>query len=249
MDLPPGLHILACMVFAPELKLLGVPESRVTLLEQGLHRYPDDLRAEVAAALARIESDPAVETVVLLYGYCGGGLEGLRAGRVRLVAPLMHDCVPLLLGRPPAPEAAGAPGSFYLSAGWIEHGKTPLTEYEITAAQYDEETALWVGREMLKSYRDVAVIVQEPLIGEAHRAYARRMAALFDLGFRETPGDLGWLRRVIAGQGGEGVLTAPPGRALRLADYPGQDSLAGRESPAGQTTPADRPAGAEGRPQ
>lgn len=242
MDLPPGLHILSCMVFAPELKLLGVPDDRVTLLEQGLHRYPDDLRVEVAAALARIEADPAVDTVVLLYGYCGGGLEGLCAGRARLIAPLMHDCVPLLLGRVPAPEAVGAPGSFYLSAGWIEHGKTPLTEYEITAAKFDEETAVWVGREMLKSYSDVAVIVQDPLIGETHRAYARRMAGLFDLGYRETPGDLGWLKRIIAGQSGEGVLEAPPGRALRLADYPGQEALTG------QAESADPPAGAEGRP-
>lgn len=236
MDLPPGLHILACMVFAPELKLLGVAAERVTLLEQGLHRYPDDLRREVAAALMRIEADPAVDTVVLLYGYCGGGLEGLRARRARLVVPLMHDCVPLLLGQAPPPEAVGEPASFYLSAGWIEHGKTPLTEFEVTAAKYDHETALWVGREMLKSYSDVAVIVQEPLIGETHRAYARRMAALFDLGYRETPGDLAWLRRVLAGRPGAGVLVAPPGRALRLADYPGQAPGGGQAAGAG-----DRP--------
>lgn len=222
MDLNPGVHILACMVFAPELKLLGVPEERVTLLEQGLHRYPDDLRQEVASALTRIEADPAVDTVVLLYGYCGGGLEGLRSRRVRLIAPLMHDCVPLLLGRPLPPEAMGGPASFYLSAGWIEHGKTPLTEFEVTEARYDTETALWVGREMLKGYRDVAVIVLEALIGGRHRFYAHRMADLFGLAYRETPGDLAWLKRVLTGLDGEGVLVAPPGRALRLADYPGQ---------------------------
>lgn len=228
MDLPPGTHILACMVFAPELRLLGAPEDRVTLLEQGLHRYPDDLRREVAAALARIEADPAVDTVVLLYGYCGGGLEGVCGARVRLVAPLMHDCVPLLLGRALPPEAMGGPASFYLSAGWVEHGKTPLTEFEVTAAKYDPETALWVGREMLKGYRDVALIVQEPLISGRHRHYARRMADLFGLDYRETPGDLAWLARVAAGLGGAGVLVVAPGRALRLADYPGQEPAGGQ---------------------
>ncbi|MCA1987719.1 MAG: DUF1638 domain-containing protein [Desulfarculus sp.] len=231
MQLPDGVAVLACQVFAPELESLGVPRQRITFLEQGLHRYPKDLRAEVGQALEKIEADPAIHTVVLLYGYCGGGLEGLGGRRATLVVPRVHDCIPVLLDQDLAPSLVGTAGSFYLSAGWIDHGQTPLTEYYRTCERYDAETSLWVTKEILKGYKDVALIVQEGLIQPGHREYARKMAEMFDLGYREIPGGLDWLKRLLAAHGGEGVLVAPPGRVLTMTDYLGAGSSGSAPAP------------------
>ncbi|MFH1034086.1 MAG: DUF1638 domain-containing protein [Pseudomonadota bacterium] len=224
MELPPQVRVLACRVFAHELAHLGLPEDSVTFLEQGLHRYPDELRRQVGAALAAWEDDPAVETVVLVYGFCGGGLEGLKSRRLNLALPLAHDCIPLLLGHMPRPRP-GQGGSFYLSPGWVDHAKTPFTEYQETARRWDEETAQWVGREMLKSYCEVVMIETDDLVQPHHRAYAQGMAGLFGLGLRGQAGDLSWLRRLLALRPGPGLLLLSPGQVLDLAAYPQADPL------------------------
>lgn len=219
MTLPKDAAVLSCKVFAPELTFLGLPPERVIFLEQGLHDHPRELRQRAAQALARLEAVPALRTVVLLYGYCGGGLEGLTARRVRLVAPLAHDCIPVLLGRyPPSPNLASA-GSFHLSAGWVEHGQTPYTEFRRTCQRYDPATALWISKEIMRGYRQVNLIHAPGVTQAIHRSYARQMAQLFGLGYGETPGCLAWLRRVLAGTQGQGVLLAPPGRPLTMSDY------------------------------
>jgi hypothetical protein len=221
--------VLACRVFQPELEALGVPPEKASFLEQGLHRSPDVLRREVAAALAGLERDPEVETVILVYGYCGGGLEGLTPRRVRLVAPAAHDCIPLLLGREPEPVQDGD-GTFYLSAGWVDHGRTPLTEFRETARRHGEETARWVGRELLQAYRRTALITHPATFRPRHRHHAREVARLYDLELAETPGDLSWLARLLTGRPGPGVLEARPGRPLTLSRYPGFPDPAGKKT-------------------
>ena len=62
------------------------------------------------------------------------------------------------------------------------------------------------------------------------------MAQLFGLGYREVPGGLTWLRRLLALTPGNGVLMVPPGQPLTLADYAGAggravDALSPKSAP------------------
>jgi hypothetical protein len=213
--LPSHCRVLACKVLMHEIRRLGVPDEQAVYLDQGLHRYPDELRLQLGSELERLEQDPGVGTVILGYGYCGGGLEGLTGRRVRLVAPRAHDCIPLLLGRLPEGGGVDAGGAFYLSPGWVDFGKTPYTEYFETARKFDEETALWCGRQMLKAYTEVVLIRQGPLYRPHQREQGRAFARLFGLAYRETPGDLGWLARLLAGGQSQRVLSVGMGQALR----------------------------------
>lgn len=232
MTLPPHCRVLACKVLAHELRLLGVDDQQAVYLDQGLHRYPDELRQRVGEELETLEADPAVRTVILGYGYCGGGLEGLVSRRVGLVAPRAHDCIPLLLGRLPAGAGVDLGGTFYLSPGWVDFGKTPYTEYFETAARFDEETALWCGRQMLKAYTEIALIRLEPLFRAHQREQGQAMASLFGLAYRETPGDLGWLERLLFRRQGKGVLEAGPGQPLRQGMFsPPPASLTQADTP------------------
>jgi len=217
---PAGCKVLACRVFEPELRGLGLPPERVAYLDQGLHRHPDLLRQTLAQGLRELEQDPDMKRVVLAYGYCGGGLEGLTAQGAELVLPLAHDCIPLLLGRSVGAPCVGCSATFYLSPGWIEHGKTPYTEYFVTEEKFGAEDALWVGKEMLKGYHEVALIETLAGLGPRHRRYARDMARLFGLGCRELRGRAGWLRRLLQGRAGQGVALLPPGRPVHLGLYP-----------------------------
>jgi hypothetical protein len=207
--------VLACRVFQPELEALGVPEEQVVYLDQGLHRHPDDLRTEVARALEDLEQDPRVRRVVLAYGFCGGGLEGLASRRAELVVPRAHDCIPLLLGREPRGGQA-----FYLSPGWMDHGHTPLTEHRRTAERFGEEDARWVARELLKGYREVVLVRTAAGLEPRHRAYAREMADLHGLELREASGRAGRLRRLLAGPPEGEALILLPGRPVGAGMFP-----------------------------
>lgn len=215
-----GCKVLACRVFEPELCALGLDPERVVYLDQGLHRHPDLLRETLAQSLRDLEQDSDLQRVVLAYGYCGGGLEGLASQRSELVLPLVHDCIPLLLGQSMSAPCVGCSGTFYLSPGWIEYGKTPYTEYFVTKEKFGAEDALWVGKEMLKGYHKVAVIRTLAGLKPRHRRYARDMARLFGLDCREVPGSADWLRRLLSGRAGRGVEVLAPGRQVHLGLYP-----------------------------
>jgi hypothetical protein len=224
--LPTHCRVLACKVLMHELRHLGVSDQQAVYLEQGLHRHPDQLRAKVGQALGELEGQPGVESVILGYGYCGGGLEGLRGRRVGLVAPRAHDCIPLLLGRRPRVGGVDMGGAFYLSPGWVDFGQTPHTEYFETARKFDRETALWCGQQMLKGYKEVILIRQGGLFRPHQREEGQAFARLFGLAYRETQGHLGWLARLLAGVPGQGVFAVAAGQALRQAMFdpaPDQD--------------------------
>jgi len=212
--------VLACRVFQPELASLEVSEDRVRYLDQGLHRYPDQLRLELADALAELERDPAVDRVILAYGFCGGGMQGLTSSRVNLVLPLAHDCVPLLLGSAQANPCVGCGGTFYLTPGWIDHGQTPYSEYFVTRDKFGDEDALWVGEQMLAGYDRVILVDTGAGLLPRHRRYARDMATLFDLAYREQRGHRDWLRRLLAGRPDSGLTVLPPGKAVDFSLYP-----------------------------
>ncbi|MGM0424195.1 MAG: DUF1638 domain-containing protein [Thermodesulfobacteriota bacterium] len=228
--LPDKTKILACRVLEPELRALGLEESDMYFLDQGLHRYPTDLNTSLKQALDHLEQGSNIHNVVLGYGLCGGGLEGLASQRVTLHVPLIHDCIPLLRGKR---QDVTSGGSFYLSPGWIDHGRTPLTEFEITAEMYDQDEAMWVGREMLKGYKEVVLIQNQARITNEHCSYARRMAQLFGLTYREEQGRSAWLHGLLACQGQEGILTVPPGRTIRQKDFPTAVPTSGQKTHCG----------------
>ncbi|MBI4799174.1 MAG: DUF1638 domain-containing protein, partial [Desulfarculus sp.] len=82
-----------------------------------------------------------------------------------------------------------------------------------------QEDALWCGQQMLKAYSEVALIRHEPLYREHQRRMGRDMASLFGLAYREIPGGLGWLERLLLCREGQDVLTLAPGQALRQAMF------------------------------
>lgn len=204
---------------------LGIDESKVVYLDQGLHRYPGDLCEKLSETLSQLEKNKTLEKVILCYGYCGGGLDGLTSNRLELILPLAHDCIPLLLGVLSGNPCVGCGDTFYLSPGWIDHGLTPYTEYFVTAEKYGQEDALWVGRQLLKGYREVVLVETAAPLQNHHRFYAQKMAQLFDLTYRETLGNREWLARLLAAQTNNDVSVLPPGNPINLKLYPMPEAI------------------------
>ena len=97
----------------------------VDFLPKGLHdlgRKP--MAAKIQEAVDRTP-EGRYEAILLGYGLCGNGLDGLTARHTRLVMPRAHDCIALLMGGRDRYQEyfERNPGTFYRSTGWLERGQ------------------------------------------------------------------------------------------------------------------------------
>ena len=98
----------------------------------GLHDHPDTLRQEIQNQIAQIETDPAVEQIIMIYGMCGGELIGVEAQRCPLIIPRAHDCISLLLGSAERHQTVlrQNPATYFYSPGWIRGKRVPGPDRE-----------------------------------------------------------------------------------------------------------------------
>src|ERR1035441_7963855 len=97
----PPCAVITCAVLEAEVQYFRRVNSgicRIDVLPQGLHNEPDKLRRELQARVDDIEKTCDVQAIVLVYGLCSRGTEGVMTRRSRLVMARAHDCITLLLG-------------------------------------------------------------------------------------------------------------------------------------------------------
>jgi hypothetical protein len=231
---PEGMPVavIACQVLQNMLESL-VPEDlrgEAVFLEYGWHRVPAKMTRELQQVIDGIE-EPSL--VVLGYGLCGNGLDGLRAGKHMLLVPRVNDCIALLLGSRQAylRQFSAVPGTYYLSEGWLESGSHPLSEYDEYAEKYGPEDAMWILDQQYQNYKRVALVAPSQAGLEKNRAAAQEVARFcerWDMVYEEILGSDDYLRRLVETavalrQDGSGTpertagdfLVVPPGGEIR----------------------------------
>lgn len=203
-------------------------------LPKGLH---DLGRKPMAAKLQEaVDRTPegVYDAILLGYGLCGNGLDGLTARHTRLVLPRAHDCIALLMGSRERHQAYfdANPGAYYQSTGWLERGKdlqqlTPNTvgldeSLEALTRKYGDDNGRYLYEEMTRyrsQYRKLTYI--ETGLEADGRFLAEAQAEAREKGwtFERLPGDLAWLRRMVAAQWTEAeFVVAEPGQRI-VASY------------------------------
>jgi len=225
---PQPFALLACSVFEREVELYAAGMTHLAEIrwyEIALHDRPDRLRAELQGAVDELSARSDVGAVALLYGLCGLGTAGLRAGRVPLVLPRAHDCMTLFLGDREryAQLQRACPSCFWFSPGWNRARRVPGPDRLETlraelADRFDPEDAEYLV-EMERSawaQHDTAHFVDLGTAdAEAEAAYAEGCARWLGWRFRRLPGDPGLLRDLLAGKwDAERFLVVHPGETI-----------------------------------
>lgn len=141
MDDRKTVYLIACGVLGPEIKHLvqsmGL-ELKMKFLPGKLHNTPDLLRTSLQAAIDEAGQDPLCSRIVVGYGLCGKGTVSVRATRVPLVFPKIHDCIALFLGSDRAykEQFAKYPGTYYFTEGWHDEKEQRKNE---------QGKSVWVG--------------------------------------------------------------------------------------------------------
>ncbi|MFN2149031.1 MAG: DUF1638 domain-containing protein [Anaerolineales bacterium] len=222
------LVVIACRVFQGLLERY-IPAGRqaeVTFLDYGLHRVPKNLTASLQEQIDAIE-EPSL--ILLGYGLCGNGLNGIQARQHTLIVPKADDCIAILLGSRQAyrEQFNLEPGTYYLTKGWLESGSDPLKEYHEYAEKYGEEEADWLMDQMYRNYRRLVFVAHEQADLDAYRSRALEVARYCErwgMRYGEIIGSDGYIARLAEaglnpGSGRDDFLLIPPGGEIRQADF------------------------------
>jgi hypothetical protein len=220
--------IIACQVLQSMLEQL-LPEDlaeQVTFMDYGLHRVPSKMTWTLQDAIDDIE-EPSL--VVLGYGLCGNGLNGIKAGRHTLLVPRTDDCIAMLLGSRQAyiREFEAVPGTYYLSKGWLESGSHPLKEYHEYVEKYGPSEAEWLMDQQYQHYKRLVLVAHSQADLDKYRPQAREVARYCErwgMRYEEILGSDRYVRRLVevaAALDGtdDDFLVIPPGGEISQTQF------------------------------
>lgn len=224
------LAIVACSVLEDEIAALvepGGPVFEFVRLPQGLHNDPPDLRRQLQAMVDDVEARSAPDAIVLGYGLCSRGVEGVTTRHARLVVPRAHDCITLLLGcrKRYQAEVDAHPGTYWYSPGWNRHHLPPGPERWVKlrkdyAEQFGDDNADYLmeaEQHWFRTYRRAAYVHlgAGPVEPEAEKT--RACADWLGWKFDRIDGDPSLLRDLVNGRWDDDrFLVLEPGHTLRM---------------------------------
>lgn len=192
--------IVACRIMQPELEKILKPDDGVEIryLDQGLHMTPKKMAPLIQEQIDMVTG--RFDEIVLGYGLCANGTVGVLARKEGLYVPRSHDCIALFMGSFDAYRTAikKRPGTFYLTAGWIDGRKDPLSYMEDRyIPKMGRETAEWGMKEELKHYSHFVLINTGVGDLDRMRIKLQENAKFFGKEYEEIPGSLALLKKMI----------------------------------------------------
>ncbi len=206
--------IITCQTVGEELKPLLPSGFEMEVLDYRLHNIPKELHVQLQAAID--QTGPEFGTILIGYGLCASAVVGLVSPHAVMVIPKADDCITLFLGSREEynHQHEKAPGTYYLTKGWVECGEDPYTEYCRMRESYGHDKAYRITRHYISNYTRLALITSENSNQESYRKYAKMVADYFDLSYEEIPGSNELLNKLIQGEWGKDFVIVPPGKTV-----------------------------------
>jgi hypothetical protein len=198
---PLPVVIIACQVLRSVMERLFPKRllQSTSFIDYGMHRVPKNMTEALQESIDKIK-EPSL--VVLGYGLCGNGLNGIQAGIHTLIIPRVDDCIALLLGSRQAyiKEFKATPGTYWLSNGWLESGSHPLKEYREYTEKYGSKRAAWIMDQQYQNYERLAFITYSQDDLEKYRPQALEVAqycAQWEMRYEEIVGSDRYIRQIL----------------------------------------------------
>ena len=206
--------VIACSIMKDELLRFQTEGISFVFMEQSLHRTPQKMGPLIQREIDKADYQDW-DYIILGYGLCSNGILGIQSKRHSLVIPRVHDCIALFLGSHEkyVEEHQKEPGTYYLTKGWIEEGKSPLGIYREYCERYDPETAEWTIREELKNYTRIA-LVDIGNLSEVHREHSKENARFLHLRYEEIKGSLEYFEKMLQGPWKDGFIILKTGEEV-----------------------------------
>jgi len=210
--------IIACQTLRDELRLAikktGV-NYPVIYIESGLHIQPDSLHKKIQEQIDMIEN---VDVIIMVFGYCGNSMLGIKSLSCKIVLPRIDDCISLLLGSAEVRRKISQEGTYYLTKGWLDYERNIISDYERTVARYGEKRALRVMNIMLAHYRRFMLIDTGAYSLESVLPRTQDFAAKLNLRHEVVKGSSRLLNKLLLGHWDQEFIVLEPGQEIELTD-------------------------------
>lgn len=207
----------------------------VQFLPKGLHDLGGKPMADEIQRVIDAVPAGSCDGILLGYGLCGNGLQGITARHTLMVLPRAHDCIALLMGSRQRylDYFNDHPGTYYRSTGWLERGKglkqlthnTVGMDVSLTdmIAKYGDDNGRYLYEELTRyrsTYQRLTYIATGLEPDNRFEEEARWEAAEAGWKFEKLTGDLVLLRRLVNGdwKGGDFLLVQPGERITATYD-------------------------------
>lgn len=193
------VKVIGCNVLKEELENIPIENTYDwEFTPMGLHNTPEKLREELQKVL---DSSVGYDLIIMSYGLCGRGTAGLVATNCPMVMPLVHDCIPLLMGSKETHRQQNAVkgGTYFLSAGWTEGGMGILEDHQRTLEKYGPERTAKVEKMLYGNYNRLLYIDTLHPRKEQGLTYATEAANLLDLELQRMEGREEYLTALLTG--------------------------------------------------
>ena len=230
------LKLIACEVAFREIcycAARSVNQIEMEFLSQGYHDNPEIGVQRIQDRIDAVEAD-RYDGVLIGYGLCNNMLNGLRATHTPLIVPRAHDCITFFLGSKEgyAKYFDSSPGTYYYTAGWLEHRKRGNerperrqnaalggdTSFEALVEKYGEENARFLQETLgdwTKHYSRGVFIDFDFTSHLPYKKEAQDICEKRDWAYVEMQGDLTLLQNWVDGPWvDDDFLIAEPGQAI-----------------------------------
>ncbi|HWR37945.1 MAG TPA: DUF1638 domain-containing protein [Patescibacteria group bacterium] len=211
--------ILACQTLQDELKLAiqrtGC-EYPVLYVESGLHNTPELLHKRIQEEVDRLDN---VDLILLVFGYCGNSLLGIRSQQAKMVIARVDDCIPLLLGSAEERrQISKEMGTYFITKGWLDYENNIIREYRRCVERYGEGRAARVMKIMLGHYQRFLLIdtgaYPVETIAEQVKDFAEKMGMSHEI----YNGSTRLLEKLLIGPWDDEFIVLEPGEELAMQD-------------------------------
>ena len=232
------LKAIICEVFTREMEYAAARSPHcveVEALTMGLHDLGMGMRSQLQQKISASD-DGRYDAILLGYGLCGRGTEGLRTEKTPLVLPRAHDCIGVLMGgrKRHLEYFENHPGVYYRSPGWIEFQKPgqrlepallsarrtlgERRSREELIAQYGEDNGNFLYEQFTayrRTYTGLTYIETGVGAEQACRAQAQAEAEREHWQFETVSGSTRLLDMMVNGAwDAEEILVVPPGHSV-----------------------------------
>lgn len=216
--------VIACATVIEEMQPFMPPEMAYEVLDFGLHLTPNTLKSRLQEAIDA--SCGSFDAILLGYGLCSMALIGLQSRNCTLVTPRVDDCISIFLGsgKAYAEQVRQAPGTYYLTKGWIEVADSPFDEYERMVHKYGQARADRLMQAMLKNYTRLVYIDTGHSDNQTYIDYTKATAAKFNLRYEEMRGSNALVLKLLNGPWDEEMLVVGPGKTITYLDFKNKET-------------------------
>jgi hypothetical protein len=224
------LKLISCEVLEREAAHCSIDtdfDIDIEYTEKSAHEKPELLRSRIQDM---IDNSTDYDAVLLGFGLCGNALNGIKAGKCRLIVPRAHDCCTLFLGSKEKFNNLfeGRESMPWGSTGYCEKDGDYLRTsdtgtiigydrtYEQYVDEYGEENAkfIWETLHPARESNDV-IFIKIPETYD-HSVYKEFEKEMVDNGkvISMEEGSLAIIRKLLSGKWDNDFLIVEPGKYI-----------------------------------